>query len=119
MSLLESSSYGMVPKNVILMFYRKLYCPKKYLLNIDEHELGVFPRIFLILFEQRFCGNYQTFVRLNFLYTHFQGKIKFLTHLVSLVVLSFYFDLVPLRLEGEETLKYRCICRPPAQKCLT
>ena len=56
MSLLESSSYGMVPKNVILMFYWKSYCPKIYLLNIDERELGVSPGIFLILLEQRFCG---------------------------------------------------------------
>ena len=29
---------------------------------------------------------------------------------------DFFRALLSLRLEGEETLKYRCVCRPPFRK---
>ena len=29
---------------------------------------------------------------------------------------SMYVTLMSLRLKGEETLKWRCVCRPPCEK---
>ena len=82
-------------KNFRLIFHRKPSCPKNYVLNIVEHKLGLSPGWLFILLEQRFCRALVNLSALKFaIYLLPSYNKAFAHHLVNLMNLTFYFDLV-------------------------
>ena len=82
-------------KNFRLIFHRQPSCPKKCTEKCPKTNDVSFGN-FLILLEQRFCGALVKICVLGFAIYLFPRQNKVLIqHLVNLVVLTFYFDLIP------------------------
>ena len=81
-------------KIIKLIFYRQPPCPKKCVEKCPK-KYGVFSRNFLILLEQRFYRTLLNICVLNLVFIYLRQNKVFTQNLVSLVILNFYFDLVP------------------------
>ena len=81
-------------KIIKLTFYRQPPCPKKCVEKCPK-KYEVFSGNFLILLEQRFYRTLLNICVLNLVFIYLRQNKVFTQNLVSLVILNFYFDLVP------------------------
>ena len=66
------------------------------------------------MFSSEYCEVFKNTHFEKYLLTAASGFLKQLLNSDEQLLL--YWIFVSLRLEGEDTLKYRCVCRPPLGK---